>query len=125
LARGQRFIDKGLYTKDEARASSQKNVVTRAVGIAPTVEVEVNQHDTLPGDLYLMCSDGLTDLVPDKDIQKIIDQFGSDLDGMVEQLIKIANASGGKDNISIILARVLKPFPAAGSLLERIVGWFE
>ena len=121
----QELIDKGLYTKEEARTSSQKNVVTRAVGIAPSVEVEVNEHDALPGDLYLLCSDGLTDLVTDKDIQKTMDLFGRDLDGMAAQLIEIANASGGKDNISVILVQVVKPYPAAGSLLDRIVGWFE
>jgi serine/threonine protein phosphatase PrpC len=121
----QELIDKGLYTKEEARSSSQKNVVTRAVGIAPTVEVEVNVHDVLPDDLYLLCSDGLTDLVPDKDIRRSIDLFGNDLAGMADHLVEIANASGGKDNISIILIRVLKPYPAAGNLLDRIVGWFE
>jgi protein phosphatase len=121
----QELIDKGLYTKEEARSSSQKNVVTRAVGIAPTIDVEVNVHDALPGDLYLLCSDGLTDLVSDSAIQQTIDLFGNDLDGMADHLIEVANASGGKDNISIILIRIVKPYPAAGSLLDRIVGWFE
>lgn len=121
----QELIDKGLYTEVEARSSSQKNVVTRAVGIAPTIEVEVNEHRTQPEDLYLMCSDGLTDLISDEDVQKIMLLFGSDMVGMAEQLIEIANASGGKDNISIILIRILKPYPATANLVERILGWFE
>ena len=121
----QELIDKGLYSEEEARISSQKNVVTRAVGVAPTIEAEVNEHDALPGDLYLMCSDGLTDLVSDKDIQSIIDLSGSNLEGMAEQLVEMANASGGKDNISIILIRVIKSYSSEANLLDRILGWFE
>lgn len=121
----QELIDKGLYTEAEARLSSQKNVVTRAVGIAPTVEVEVNEHQTRSEDLYLLCTDGLTDLVTDADVQKIMRLFGSDLAGMAGQLIAMANAGGGKDNISIVLIRILKPYPAAASIVERILSWFE
>ncbi len=121
----QDLIDKGLYTEDQARNSSQKNVVTRALGIAPAVEVEVHTHDALVGDLYLMCSDGLSDLVTDADIQKIIELFGADMKGMAAQLIAIANANGGKDNISVILIRVKKAYPAGKNLLQKIVAWFD
>jgi serine/threonine protein phosphatase PrpC len=121
----QELIDQGLYTKDEARLSPQKNVVTRALGIAPTVEVEVHEHAVKEGDLYLVCSDGLTDLVLDENIETSVRQFGKDLKGLADYLVSLANASGGRDNISIILVKVLKPFPAGSSLFERIVGWFE
>ena len=118
-------MDQGLYTKDEARRSPQKNVVTRALGIAPTVEVEVHEHGVKMGDLYLVCSDGLTDLIPDENIETSVRQFGKDLAGLADYLVSLANASGGRDNISIILVKVLKPFPGGSSLFERFVGWFE
>lgn len=121
----QELMDKGLYTKDEARLSSQKNVVTRALGIAPTVEVEIHEHAVNKGDLYLICSDGLTDLVTDENIETSVRQFGKDLEGLAEHLVKLANASGGRDNISIILVKILKPFSAGSSLFGRIVDWFE
>lgn len=121
----QELIDKGLYSKDEARLSSQKNVVTRALGIAPTVQVEIHEYPVEQGDVYLMCSDGLTDLVTDENIESSVRRFGNDLDGLADHLVNLANASGGRDNISIILVKILKPFHASGSLLERIMDWFE
>ncbi|MCB1645232.1 MAG: Stp1/IreP family PP2C-type Ser/Thr phosphatase [Pseudomonadales bacterium] len=121
----QELIDKGLFTPQEARESNQKNVVTRALGIAPKVEVEVHEHKTSVGDIYLMCSDGLTDMVVDADIETTLNELGRNLSEAASHLINVANASGGKDNISVILARVLKPFPAEGGLMERIVNWFE
>jgi protein phosphatase len=121
----QELLDKGLYTEDEARNSSQKNVVTRAVGIAPMVEVDVSDHDAQVGDLYLLCSDGLTDLVTDENIERIMLAFATNLEEMATQLVAIANASGGKDNISVVLVKILKPFPARGNVFEKIVDWFD
>ena len=121
----QELLDKGLYTEQEARASSKKNVVTRALGVAPNVEVEVGEFDVHPGDVYLMCSDGLTDLVHDKDIETTLRELGSDLDEAAAHLVDVANASGGKDNISVVLIRAVKPFPRDGGFIEKIVNWFE
>ncbi|XOV89381.1 MAG: Stp1/IreP family PP2C-type Ser/Thr phosphatase [Pseudomonadota bacterium] len=121
----QELIDKGLYTKEEARESNRKNVVTRALGVAPTVEAEVHEHKARVGDIYLMCSDGLTDLVTDDDIETTFRELGSNLAETAGHLVNVANASGGKDNISVVLARISKPFPAQGNLFNRIVNWFE
>ena len=121
----QELVNKGLYTEDEARLSPRKNVVTRALGIAPTVEAEIHEYPVAKDDLYLICSDGLTDLVTDENIETSVRQFGTDLEGMADHLVNLANASGGRDNISIILVQTLKPFPAGSSLFERIVDWFE
>jgi protein phosphatase len=121
----QELLDKGLVTPAEARVSSKKNVVTRALGVAHKVEVEVHEHKTLPGDVYLLCSDGLTDLVTDEDIQASLQELGSNLGLATSHLINLANASGGKDNISVILVRVRKPYPAQAGMLEKIVSWFE
>lgn len=121
----QELIDRGVYTKEEARESTKKNVVTRALGVAPTVEVDVHEHKVKTGDIYLMCSDGLTDLVPDADIEATFRNFGRNLAGIAGHLVNVANASGGKDNISVVLARIVKPFPAGGNLFRKVIDWFE
>jgi serine/threonine protein phosphatase PrpC len=121
----QEMLDKGLVTKAEARLSKKKNVVTRALGVAPQVEVEVHEHATSPGDIYLLCSDGLTDLVTDEDIEASLRELGANLSVATAYLVNLANASGGKDNISIILVRVVKPYPAEGGIFEKIINWFE
>ena len=121
----QELIDKGLFTKEEARVSSKKNVVTRALGVSPNVEVEVNEHQVEPGDIYLMCSDGIHDLLPDDEIEAAMQEFSSNLNELAAHLINLANAAGGKDNISVILTRVIKPFSLDGGLIRKIVNWFE
>ncbi|MDZ7686228.1 MAG: SpoIIE family protein phosphatase [Gammaproteobacteria bacterium] len=121
----QELIDKGVYTKEEARESIAKTSVTRALGVAPTVEAEVHEHKTKTGDVILMCSDGLSDLVADSDIETTFTELGNNLSEVAGHLVNVANASGGKDNISIVLARVAKPFPADGGILGKIVNWFE
>ena len=121
----QELIDKGMFTKEEARVSSKKNVVTRALGVSPHVEVEVHEHEVKPGDIYLMCSDGLHDLVPDVDIEASMKELGGNLNELAGHLINLANASGGKDNISVVLTKVIKPFSLDGGLISKIVNWFE
>ncbi len=121
----QELIDKGLFTREEARTSNKKNVVTRALGVAPFVEVEVHEHEVEPGDIYLMCSDGLHDLVPDRDIERSMIELGPNLNELAAHLINLANASGGKDNISIILTRAIKPFSGDGGIFGKIANWFE
>jgi len=92
----QELIDKGLLTKEEARASNKKNVVTRALGVAPVVEVEVHEHEVEEGDVYLMCSDGLHDLVTDHDIENSLIELSSNLNELAGHLVNLANVSGGK-----------------------------
>lgn len=121
----QELIDKGLYTKEEARASNKKNVVTRALGVGPTVEADVNEYKCKTGDIYLMCSDGLSDLVADDDIESSLKELGGNLGEAASHLVNLANASGGKDNISVVLSRVVKPFPAEGGIIHKIANWFE
>ena len=120
----QELIDKGLYTKEEARASNRKNVVTRALGVGPAVEAEVTVHKAKPGDVYLMCSDGLSDLVPDAEIESCLREKRRNLGEAASHLVDMANANGGKDNISVVLVRVIKPFPADRGIIKRIANWF-
>ncbi|MBO6557077.1 MAG: Stp1/IreP family PP2C-type Ser/Thr phosphatase [Pseudomonadales bacterium] len=123
----QELIDKGLYTKEEARTSDKKNVVTRALGVAPFVEVECHEYETQVGDIYLMCSDGLHDMVPDRDIERAFVELEGNMKELANYLVDLANANGGKDNVSVILTRIEKPYPdeAGGGLFERIANWFE
>lgn len=123
----QELIDKGLFTKEEARASDKKNVVTRALGVAPFVEVECHEYEAQVEDVYLICSDGLHDMVPDRDIERAFIELSRNLPELAGYLVELANANGGKDNVSVILIHVAKPYPteSRGGLLERISNWFE
>jgi len=83
----------------------------------------IKKHALQHGDLVL-CSDGLTDMVEDEDIHLTISTFGANLDTVAKQLVQLANDNGGRDNISVMLAEVLEPFPARKGILDRILGWF-
>jgi serine/threonine protein phosphatase PrpC len=121
----QEQIDKGLYTEEEARASKKKNIVTRALGVAEFVDVEVHVHEVEAGDLYLMCSDGLHDLVTDTVIENAMVELSSNLNELAAHLVNLANLAGGKDNISVVLTRVVKPYPFKHSLIDRFRSWFR
>ncbi len=121
----QELVDRGFYSHDEAQRSTNRNYVTRALGVEPTVEVEVHEHDVLPDDIYLLCSDGLPDMVEDEDIHLTISTFNASLDVVGQQLIEMANDHGGRDNVSVMLAQVLGPFAAKKPLLTRITSLFR
>ena len=89
---------------NRATFSANKNLVTRAVGVEDTVLLETHQHDMLPGDLFLMCSDGLSDMLDDEGIAQVLLAHDS-LESSTRALIDAANEAGGKDNISVILGR--------------------
>jgi PPM family protein phosphatase len=101
----QEQIDAGLITAEQAAFSANKNLVTRAVGVEDTVLLETHLHDALPGDLYLLCSDGLSDMLDDETIAQLL-QSCDLLPEAANALIDAANDAGGKDNISVVLARV-------------------
>jgi PPM family protein phosphatase len=121
----QELVDRGFYSAEEAARSTNKNYVTRALGVDPTVEVDLRDHATLPGDLFLLCSDGLTDMVADEDIALTLQTFGHDLTVAGRQLVKLANEQGGRDNISVMLVRVVEEFPAHKALIDRLRDWWR
>ena len=98
--------------------------MTRALGVEPTVEVEVHEYNVLPEDIYLLCSDGLPDMVEDDDIHLTISTFNASLDVVGQQLIDLANNHGGRDNVSVMLAQVKEAFPAKRGLFAKIAGLF-
>jgi len=121
----QEQIDSGMITKEQARYSQNKNLVTRAVGIDPEVEAEVHTYPVQTGDLYLLCSDGLNDMLPDEDIQLTLSSLQSNLPLAAEQLVQQANDNGGRDNVSVILARVAKEFPSRTGWAGRLKAWIR
>jgi protein phosphatase len=121
----QELVDRGFYSEEEAQRSTNRNYVTRALGVEPTVEVEVHEHEVLPGDIYLLCSDGLCDMVEDDDIHLTISTFNDSLEVVGQQLVDLANDHGGRDNISVMLAQVKEAFPARKGLFARIAGLFR
>src|SRR5207237_3388731 len=75
----QEQIDSGIITAEQAKRAAHKNLVTKALGIAPTVELEIHEYPTKPGDLYLLCSDGLCDMVEDEDIGMTLHALGGNI----------------------------------------------
>jgi protein phosphatase len=120
----QELVDRGFYSQEEAQRSTNRNYVTRALGVEANVEVEVQEVDVQKGDYYLMCSDGLPDMVEDEDIHLTISTFANDVRTVGEQLIKLTNDNGGRDNVSVILVRVADSFPAEAGILRKFRGLF-
>ena len=120
----QELLDNGFYTAEQAEQSMNKHLVTRAIGIEESVQIDVREDNTQPGDIYLLCSDGLTDMINDNCICQTIRDNEDDLEKIAVELIRESNKAGGKDNISTILARPLKPFPASTNLFSRFFNLF-
>ena len=121
----QELVDRGFYSAEEAQRAANKNYVTRALGVEATVEVEIQEHPVQRGDVYLLCSDGLSDMVEDDDIHLTINTFGANLETVAKQLIQLGNDNGGKDNLSVLLAQVTDSFPVRRGILDKMLGWFS
>ena len=111
----QEQIDSGLLSAEEARHSLNRNLVTRALGVDPLVEVDLAEYLVLPDDLYLLCSDGLNDMVPDEEIALALQTLSGHLELAATQLVEMANDQGGRDNVSVILVKVRQAYPAPGT----------
>lgn len=118
------LVARGYYTPEEARKSQNKNLVTRALGVEKGVEVTVSEEPVVPGDSFLLCTDGLSDLVEDGNIGLTISNFGANLQAAAEQLVRHANENGGRDNITALLVRAVRPFAARKRWLDRVSDWF-
>ena len=113
----QEQLDAGLLSPEAAQHVPYRNLVTRALGVENDVALDVGEHVVSPGDLFLLCSDGLTDMLPDQAIAQLL-KNSTPTDNLVQTLIDAANAAGGKDNISVILVRAVGGRPKR-SLLPR------
>jgi serine/threonine protein phosphatase PrpC len=116
----QEQIDAGLLTPEQAATSANKNLVTRALGVEDVVMLELNEHQVVDGDIYLMCSDGLSDMVNDAAIARIL-QSTLTLQDMAAELVDLANANGGRDNITVLLSRAEQISTKRG-LISRLLG---
>ena len=121
----QELIDRGFYTPEEAAENTPKNLVTRALGIDEQVEVDVQEDAAMPGDIYLLCSDGLNDMVNDEEIHLTLSKYSANLVEAGNELVNKANAHGGKDNISVILIRPTQAFPARAGWYTKLFGWLN
>jgi len=121
----QEQIDGGIISKEDARLSRNKNLVTRAVGIDAEVAVEINTYEVQIGDIYLLCSDGLNDMVEDEDIGSALQMLQANLPLAANQLIEMANDNGGRDNISVILVKVNGDFAVPRGWLVKWLSWFR
>lgn len=121
----QEWIDSGMITAEQALTAQHKNLVTRALGVEAQVEPEIHEHEVLPGDLFLLCSDGLYDMVLDEDIAMTLGGLGANLPLAASQLIDQANDNGGKDNISVILIKVKGDFAAPSGWWQKFQAWLK
>jgi len=113
----QEQIDAGLITPEQAAFSANKNLVTRAVGVEDTVLLETHQHAVQPLDMYLMCSDGLSDMLDEAGMVQLLQRHAA-LPECAQALIDAANEAGGKDNISVVLVR------ASGGANGSVRSWW-
>ena len=102
----QELLDAGMVTEEEARQLPSKNLVTRALGASPEVEPEINDFQVRYGDVLLLCSDGLTEMVSDRDIHEQLERAGLHIASAATQLVDMANEAGGRDNISVLIIRI-------------------
>ncbi len=100
------LLKSGKLSEEEAHIHPQRSVITRAVGTDPDVDVDAFAIDAEDGDVFLICSDGLTDMVGDVDILELVDANRGDLEKAVRSLVQFANKEGGEDNITAVAFRI-------------------
>jgi PPM family protein phosphatase len=101
----QEQIDQGIISPDDAKNHKMRHVILRAVGVEDTVSLDIIKSKAIPGDLYLLCSDGLTDMADDAAIEKCMNSYSA-LNEIVTGLINLAKMGGGKDNITVVLVKI-------------------
>ena len=121
----QEQIDAGLVSEEGAQFAKNRNLITRAMGVNYDIDVEIHEHQTEPGDIYILCSDGLSDMLSKQEILDSIIAPGASLETACNELIKAANESGGRDNISVILIKVHSTNSEGAGLVGRALKWLK
>ena len=116
----QELVSRGLVTEEEARKSIGKNLVTRALGVDAQVTPDIREELFAAEDIYLLCSDGLNDVLADGDIEMMLMEHGRNLEVTARRMIQAANERGGPDNISVILIRAGKEFVRNQEALKKL-----
>ena len=120
----EELVARGHYTRDDAKKLVRKNIVTRALGVEAKVLVDVLEEPLEIGDILLLCSDGLSDMLSDELIRLTLSGFADNLPKAAEALVNKANENGGKDNVSVVLAKVLGSTAQDKRWFERLMEWF-
>ncbi|WP_410498517.1 Stp1/IreP family PP2C-type Ser/Thr phosphatase [Chitinibacter sp. S2-10] len=120
----QEQIDAGLITPEEAQYAPHKNLVTRAVGIDLAVQTELHEYAVEVDDVYLFCSDGLSDMLPDQALAQLIALSKQQISNACNLLVDQANAAGGRDNISLVLVKVNRDFKVDEGSWSKLTGLF-
>lgn len=115
----QQLIDQGM-PPEEARNAVNPHLIYQAMGIQGEIQPDVNTYPAEPGDLYLLCSDGLTDMVEDGKIQEILEAPVKEEEERATRLVEAANAAGGRDNVTVLAIRVAAPFPVKKGWIQKI-----
>lgn len=105
----QELLRQGLISPEEARTSNARNLVTRALGVDAAVRPDIKEYAVQVGDKYLMCSDGLNDVLSDDEIQHMLSHYGANLEDAIHKMVMVVNAKGGPDNVSVVAVRIEKP----------------
>ncbi len=121
----QELIDRNFYTPEQARNSLNKNLITRAVGIDKKVQIDIQEDIAMIDDIFLLCSDGVNDMIEDSLIHSILQENSHNLESAADELIHESILHGGKDNISTLLARPVKAFPAKNNLFSYFFDIFS
>jgi serine/threonine protein phosphatase PrpC len=121
----QEQVRLGLITSDDAKVSHNRNLVTRALGVDETIQIDLKEDEARPGDVFLFCSDGLNDMVDDADIELAMDLLQDNLPLLAKQLVNMANDNGGHDNISVVVAKVMDSEPTGGGFFSRLLNWLH
>jgi protein phosphatase len=118
------LVARGKLTEEQAESHPQRSVITRALGPEPDVQVDVQVYQARAGDVFLLCSDGLTSMVPEPRLKPLLERAGS-LEQAGRELIAAANEAGGRDNITVVLFRLEDVEPADGALAAGATSEFE
>lgn len=118
------MVRSGRLTEDEAAVHPHRSVITRALGTEPEVEVDTSTIDVAPGDLILLCSDGLSAMVRDDEIARVVGASGGDPTVAGEELVRAANAAGGDDNVTVVLFELVEgePVPRVPQVAVAVSG---
>lgn len=115
----------GLISSEDAKVSHNRNLVSRALGVEAEIKVDVSEHNVQPNDIYLLCSDGLNDMVDDADIELAVSELRANLPLAASQLVQMANDNGGHDNVSVLIAKVRNGGAGERGLMDRLFDWLK
>lgn len=121
----QEQVEMGLISSEDAKVSHNRNLVSRALGVEAEIRVDISEHNVQPNDIYLLCSDGLNDMVDDADIELAISELRNNLALAATQLVQMANDNGGHDNVSVLIAKVRNGDTVKRGLMDRLFGWLK